>query len=243
MRESFVLYTAYSDQLDLLSDEQCGKLFRAIMTHAKGEDVHHLDSVTMMLFSVIRARMDTDAERYAAVCKARSEAGKKGGRPRAANQDKAKKAKGFFDNQDKAKKAKKADYEYEYDIDNDNDKNIKPLKPSLSAERFEAFWKAYPKKVGKKAAASAWEKARVSGELFTKIMTTLEAVKCSDQWHKEGGRYIPNPATWINQGRWDDDVQSYTQGVQGTKFSNFDQRNDDLDDLAAEEMRRKLCAL
>jgi hypothetical protein len=24
------------------------------------------------------------------------------------------------------------------------------------------------------------------------------------QWRKDGGQFIPNPATWLNQGRWDD---------------------------------------
>ena len=27
------------------------------------------------------------------------------------------------------------------------------------------------------------------------------------QWTKEGGQYIPNPTTWLNQGRWDDKTE------------------------------------
>lgn len=73
-------------------------------------------------------------------------------------------------------------------------------KPPLS-EGFETFWKAYPKKVGKGAAEKAWLKAKVNGEL----KAVLEAVgrqSRSEQWLKDGGQFIPNPATWIGQKRW-----------------------------------------
>ena len=29
----------------------------------------------------------------------------------------------------------------------------------------------------------------------------------SEQWQKEGGQFVPNPATWLNQGRWDDEIR------------------------------------
>ena len=31
-----------------------------------------------------------------------------------------------------------------------------------------------------------------------------EIIYDSDKWEKDKGQYIPNPSTWINQGRWDD---------------------------------------
>lgn len=37
-----------------------------------------------------------------------------------------------------------------------------------------------------------------------KILAAVQAAKRSDQWTKDGGQFIPHPATWINQGRWDD---------------------------------------
>ena len=39
-------------------------------------------------------------------------------------------------------------------------------------------------------------------------MTALEAQKKSLQWSKEGGQYIPNPTTWLNQERWEDELRS-----------------------------------
>jgi hypothetical protein len=80
---------------------------------------------------------------------------------------------------------------------------------------FDSFWSAYPKKVGKAYALKAWKKNHAAQHI-DKALKTIERMKATDQWQREGGRFIPNPATWINQGRWDDEVAG---------------RQDDLDDL------------
>jgi hypothetical protein len=69
---------------------------------------------------------------------------------------------------------------------------------------FELFWSAYPKKVGKKDALRAWEKAK-DRPLVVDIIQAIDKAKKSPQWMKENGQFIPNPSTWINQGRWDDE--------------------------------------
>ena len=79
-------------------------------------------------------------------------------------------------------------------------------KADAQTRRFAEFWKAYPKKVGKKAAEKSWQKLKPDAELFERIMQAVTAAKGSDQWNRENGRFIPNPSTWINQGRWDDEL-------------------------------------
>lgn len=71
---------------------------------------------------------------------------------------------------------------------------------------FEDFWQAYPRKVGKKSAETAYKKIKPSQKLVTKMIETVEAFKKSKQWQDENGRFIPNPSTWLNQGRWDDEI-------------------------------------
>lgn len=68
---------------------------------------------------------------------------------------------------------------------------------------FESFWQAYPKKVSKKTAKAAWKKIKPSAELHRRILGAIDAAKKTEQWAKDGGRFIPYPATWLNQGRWD----------------------------------------
>lgn len=70
--------------------------------------------------------------------------------------------------------------------------------------QFDAFWASYPKKVGKQPARKAWDKLDPDKVLFEKIKASIETQKKSEQWTKDGGVFIPNPSTWINQARWDD---------------------------------------
>ena len=76
--------------------------------------------------------------------------------------------------------------------------------PSVSDDVFEAFWKAYPKRIGKAKALAAWKRAKRPA--LEDVLCRLEALKASDQWKKDGGQFIPHPATWINRGGWDDEV-------------------------------------
>jgi uncharacterized protein YdaU (DUF1376 family) len=80
-----------------------------------------------------------------------------------------------------------------------------PIPPNGGGAKFAEFWTSYPKKVGKGAAEKAWSKARINGHAHA-VMDALDAQKCSSAWSKDNGQFIPNPATWINQRRWEDDL-------------------------------------
>jgi len=78
--------------------------------------------------------------------------------------------------------------------------------PNIQEKRFDMFWKIYPLKVGKVAARKAWSKIKPDTKLFEKIMCAVETAKISQQWKRDNGKYIPHPTTWLNQGRWDDEI-------------------------------------
>ena len=61
----------------------------------------------------------------------------------------------------------------------------------------------YPKKTGKGAAFGAWKK--ITKDEKQKIDSALDWQILSDQWLKDSGQYIPNPQTYLNQKRWDDE--------------------------------------
>jgi hypothetical protein len=71
-------------------------------------------------------------------------------------------------------------------------------------DAFDAFWKAYPRKVAKAAAIKAWKK--INPVWLPQILEALERQRQSPQWLKDGGQYIPHPATWLNQRRWEDEL-------------------------------------
>lgn len=99
--------------------------------------------------------------------------------------------------------------------------DISPLPPKGGRlpEGFEAFWTAYPRKVGKDAALRAWRTKVRAAETRDAVMDALAVQKESDQWTKENGRFIPNPATWLNQGRWKD--ESFAGTAAETSTSPF----------------------
>ena len=66
-----------------------------------------------------------------------------------------------------------------------------------TAPRFDLFWKAYPKRVGKGAAEKAWAKC---AEHHDAILADLSRRKWGDP------QFIPYPTTYLNQRRWEDEA-------------------------------------
>ena len=69
------------------------------------------------------------------------------------------------------------------------------------ARWFESFWEAYPRKVGKQKAWEAFQAVQAAPE---RLLYALTQQKRWEQWQREGGRFVPNPATWLSEGRWED---------------------------------------
>lgn len=86
-----------------------------------------------------------------------------------------------------------------------------PLAPTPSPKNtcsnprssFDAFWTAYPRKVGKQAARKAYTRARkhVSDD---QLLAAVSAFR-DDPNLPADKSFIPHPATWLNEGRWNDE--------------------------------------
>ncbi len=64
-KNSFVLYSEYIAFTDELSDEQAGKLFKAILAYENGIDADmELDVATKMAFNWIKRKLDEDEINY-----------------------------------------------------------------------------------------------------------------------------------------------------------------------------------
>ena len=103
------------------------------------------------------------------------------------------------------------------DVDVVEDERPSPAhaKPSVQEKRFTEFWAAYPRKAGKQAALKAWGKIKPDAALHAKIMAAVEQQKRSAQWKRDAGQYIPHPTTWLNQGRWEDELPADGQRSSG----------------------------
>ncbi|GMB10235.1 MAG: hypothetical protein NkDv07_0020 [Candidatus Improbicoccus devescovinae] len=69
---------------------------------------------------------------------------------------------------------------------------------------FEKFWSMYPKKVAKQAAFRIFRKISKIEETLNLILAGLERWKLSEQW--QNPQFIPYPATFLAQKRWEDEI-------------------------------------
>ena len=103
-----------------------------------------------------------------------------------------------------------ANAEYEYDYEHVNEIEDDSTRGSAEwGNTFDQFWDAYPRKTGKGAALRIWEKLKPDDDLTEIILKSIVAHCQCRQWTKENGQYIPHPSTWLNQRRWEDEVQDF----------------------------------
>ena len=87
---------------------------------------------------------------------------------------------------------------------------------------FEDFYTLYPKKKARADALKAWEslwKSSVLEESLWKerVRPALVAQMASDDWLKDGGAYVPLPATWLRGRRWEDVTVNQVTPQGGTR--------------------------
>ena len=242
-KKSFVFYHSYEKPLAMLSDADRGKLLMALIRYSQGQEVEHISPAADIAFAFIRENMDRDAAAYQETVRKRSAAGKKGGRPPKSKPEvpqEEEKADGFPQKQTKGGKAENENENENGNEngngngngnDNGNENTIPPVVPPKGERSgggpptesgFDEFWQSYPRKVGKKAAQNAWKRLKPNAALRIKIMEALQEQKASQRWQKEEGRYIPNPATWLHQERWEDQLEQAGSAPDYSHFSLSD---------------------
>jgi hypothetical protein len=93
---------------------------------------------------------------------------------------------------------------------------VKKSKPALTEvrkaaeERFHKdFWPAYPQKKSKEDAVRAWVKLNPDDELITVMIKAIENQVKEKKALKDAKQFCPewpNPATWLNNRRWMDEI-------------------------------------
>lgn len=91
-------------------------------------------------------------------------------------------------------------------------RKVKVNKQDDTLELFNEFYTEYPRHDSKQVAilkfAKIMRECKDSDErrkLLDKMLHSIRISKASEQWMKEGGRFIPMPSTWLNQKRWEDE--------------------------------------
>lgn len=72
-------------------------------------------------------------------------------------------------------------------------------------DKFVTFWSAYPNKSNKANALKSWVK--IDPSLHDQIIASVKSnAEHNEQWIKDGGKFIPHAATWLNGKRWEDEI-------------------------------------
>ena len=91
---------------------------------------------------------------------------------------------------------------------------------------FDRFWERYPRKVAKGSAEKAWAQMRPP---LPDVLSSLQWRASDPAWIKEGGTYIPYPATWLRAKGWLDEPAPITSasqlGLHGADARSVDAMN------------------
>ncbi len=106
---------------------------------------------------------------------------------------------------------------------------------SEGEDGFEQFWAVYPKRVKRKDAEKAWKKLNPSLALVGEIVEAAQRQSVWPSWVRDGGRYIPNPSTWLNAGSWGDELPNVKQ----SRVSDVGRQNALNSEIALQMMEEK----
>ena len=225
-KEYIPLFLDFNETTEDLTDEECGRLVRAIVDYACGGEPDNLQtSGEKVAFKFLKGLVD----RNAAISDARARAGA----------SKANKTEQTKTNENKTEQTETN----ENKIPNQNQKQIPKTKNKNQNQeqdiRFAQFWAVYPRKVAKPDARKKFDRLNPDDNLLAVMIRAVERQKQSEQWTKDGGQYIPHPATWIHQRRWEDEEPVKPVRVlpaQDFPQRNYDDANQDLMASLARDM-------
>jgi hypothetical protein len=75
----------------------------------------------------------------------------------------------------------------------------------IYSDVFLKFYAAYPRKTAKASAWKAWKKYNGNIPPVDDLISKINEQMKTENWLKDNGQYIPHPATWLNQKRWEDE--------------------------------------
>lgn len=77
---------------------------------------------------------------------------------------------------------------------------------NLKLADFDLFWEVYPRKKNKGDAVKAWKQTEQLRPPIEQVIAAIETACRSADWQKDGGAYIPYPASWLRAWGWEDEA-------------------------------------
>ena len=70
---------------------------------------------------------------------------------------------------------------------------------------FDLFWEIYPRKKSKGDAVKAWKQTESIRPPIEELLAAIQAQERGFNWQKDGGQFIPYPASWLRAWGWNDE--------------------------------------
>lgn len=228
----------FFDWLDVTQDlttEEKGNLIDAVVAYASGQEYEHLLSGGCRIaFRFLKGQVD----RNNAISDVRSKAR---ANKQEQNESNDIKTEQMISNDIKSEQTESnSKKEKEKEKEKENKKREQEQKQEMTV-RFTMFWMAYPRHEGKQNAQRAFEKLKPDESMLETMLRAIERQKQTSQWQESGGQFIPHPATWLNQRRWEDEPligskkpQNVAQDFTQRDYSQEESMEDVLDRLGGQ---------
>lgn len=194
----FFCQDEYLAKTSKLTDEEFGRLFRALMNYHANGCIADLDGRESIAFDFIKEDIDKAEEAYQKKCKQASDNRRKGLNQESTDDNAGKRPSTSVNGSDHNN--------INININRNINKNNKKIEKEQKQVLFDRFWSEYPRHEGKQNAVKAFEKLNADEALLETMIAAIRKQKQSAQWQENGGQFIPHPATWLNGHRWEDEV-------------------------------------
>lgn len=210
-KKSFVLYIDAKELWESLPDAQAGKLIKQVFRYMAGEDPESPDDLTKYLFIQIKSTLDRDQNKWEASKQARSENGKKGGRP-----PKPKKAIGSEEKLNKAKianglgeKLSKANKAVSVTVNANDTVNENEI---VDDKLYDVDFLLKIYLANDKLIRAVKEKSEFNGgiSLESRLVEFNKFLKAKDQWQKTWKDYTSHFLNWHEKSKKDSTSDSPT---------------------------------
>ena len=181
-RKQFTFYGSFFRAMRKIKSKIArADIYDSICAYALFEEVPDEDNIhptALAIFEMARPVLDTAKEKALA--------GAEGGKKRKASKPEA------DTKQMESEKEKEKEKENEIECES-----------KRARERFEIFWKEFPKKTDKQRAWVVFQSVDVEMDV---LLEGLRRQKLSEQWLEQGGRFVPRATDWLRDRRWEDQL-------------------------------------
>ena len=214
-KKSFVLYSDSQGLVNQLPDEVAGRLLKHIYAYVNDENPISDELLLNIAFEPIKMQLKRDLIKWENQLEQRRNAGLKSAEVRKRNSTTV--------NERSISSTDNVNVNVNDNVSvtvNDNDILLKK-ETKRECFTFDEFWSLYPKKVAKEICGKKYESLSANDK--QKIKETLPNFIL----HKPFKDYThPNPSTYLNQKRWNDEINTTVKKEELKFSSNFQHPND-----------------